>query len=75
MPKNLVELLNFKKNNRYYTRNSTKLYHKYARTNLKKFCISISGVKFYNDVNQNIRDCDNTELFKKMFKKSVIESY
>ena len=62
IPMNLVHLLNFTKNTSYNTRNSSKLYHKYVRTNLKKFCISVSGVLMFNNLKQHICNSDNVKV-------------
>ena len=36
-----------------------------ARTNTKAMCLSVSGVKLWNSLSNNLRDCNSVIIFKK----------
>ena len=37
-----------------------------ARTNIKAMCLSVSGVKLWNSLSNNLRDCNSVIIFKKI---------
>ena len=40
-----------------------------ARTNIKAMCFSVYGVKLWNSLSTNLRDCNSVIIFKKNLKK------
>ena len=46
-----------------------------ARTNIKAMCLSVYGVKLWNSVSTNLRDCNSVIIFKKNLKKYLISIY
>ena len=46
-----------------------------ARTNIKAMCLSVSGVKLWNYLSNNLRDCNSVIIFKKNLKKYFISNY
>ena len=43
-----------------------------ARTNIKAMCLSVYGVKLWNSLSNNLRDCNSVIIFKKNLKKYCI---
>ena len=73
---NLIKLLNLEVNNTvFYTRNRNKLKHKFVRTKKKSFCISVIGVRLYNNLQENIINCKNIKCFVKLYKLDIINNY
>ena len=46
-----------------------------ARTNIKAMCLSVHGVKLWNSLPNNLRDCNSVIIFKKKLKKYFISIY
>ena len=46
-----------------------------ARTNIKAMCLSVYGVKLWNSLPNNLRDCNSVIFFKKKLKKFFISIY
>ena len=46
-----------------------------ARTNIKAMCLSVSGVKLWNSLSNNLRDCNSVIIFKKNLNKYFISNY
>ena len=49
-----------------------------ARTNIKAMCLSVYaryGVKLWNYLSNNLRDCNSVTIFKKNLKKYLISIY
>ena len=46
-----------------------------ARTNIKAMCLSVYGVKLWNSLSNNLRDCNSVTIFKKNLKKYLISMY
>ena len=63
----------------HYTTRSTRRVNTFvmvqARTNIKAMCISVSGVKLWNSLSNNLRDCNSVIIFKKNLKKYLISNY
>ena len=47
----------------------------FARTTLKSFCISIRGVKLWNSMTAELKQCSNMIQFKKRYKECIIMRY
>ena len=70
-----MRLLDLETNNVYNTRSKNKLKHKFSRTGLKSMCISVTGVKLYNKLLDDVKNCKNVKLFVKKCKSKMINSY
>lgn len=46
-----------------------------VRTTLKKFCLSICGVKLWNSLNVHLKECPNIIQFKKRYKDMILTRY
>ena len=46
-----------------------------AKKGMKRRCVSIVGVKFWNDANINLKTCHSFLVFKKMVCKAISEAY
>lgn len=46
-----------------------------AKKGMKRRCVSIIGVKFWNDANINLKTCHSFLVFKKMVCKAIFEAY
>ena len=64
---------------RYSTTRSTRRINTFvmvqARTNIKAMCLSVYGVKLWNSLSNNLRDCNSVTIFKKNLKKYLISIY
>ena len=64
---------------RYSTTRSTRRINTFvmvqARTNIKAMCLSVYGVKLWNSLSNNLRDCNSVTIFKKNLKKYLISFY
>ena len=64
---------------RYSTTRSTRRINTFvmvqARTNITAMCLSVSGVKLWNSLSNNLRDCNSVIIFKKNLKKYLISIY
>uniref|UniRef100_A0A8C6MEW6 Reverse transcriptase domain-containing protein n=1 Tax=Nothobranchius furzeri TaxID=105023 RepID=A0A8C6MEW6_NOTFU len=47
----------------------------FVRTTLKQMCISIYGVKLWNNLDDELKKCTTTDQFKKMYKDKMLKSY
>ena len=47
----------------------------YVRTSLKQRCISVRGVRIYNALPLNVKSAVNTNILKKRFKRTSLDSY
>ena len=43
-----------------------------ARTNIKSMCLSVSGVKQWNSLSNNLKECNSVIISKKNLKKYFI---
>ena len=46
-----------------------------VRTNLKYRCVSVLGVKLWNELNNEIKMCNSIFVFKKTLKCKIIKGY
>ena len=64
---------------RYSTTRSTRRINTFvmvqARTNIKAMCLSVYGVKLWNSLSNNLRDCNSVTIFKNNLKKYLISIY
>ena len=61
--------------NLHNTRRSSTFVMLQARTNIKAMCLSVYGVKLWNSLPGNIKDCTSLNLFKKYLKIHLLSSY
>ena len=60
--------------NEYRTRQANCLKKIYARTTKRQYCLSNIGVKVSDNLNENIKSCDNLNSFKRALKDHIINS-
>ena len=46
-----------------------------VRTKRKSFCISVCGVKLWNSLNVELKECPNIQQFKKRYKECIFTRY
>ena len=46
-----------------------------VRTNLKAMCLSVHGVKLWNTLPDDIKNCTSVNIFKKMYQKHFLSHY
>ena len=61
--------------NRYSSTHKCKFKQIYVRTNLKSMCISVTGVKLWNYLDNSLISCKNVHHFKKRYTDSLLNSY
>ena len=75
LPSNLLSLIDLNLNTVYNTRNSCKFSHIFARTTLKSMCISVNGVKLFNNLSDDVINSKNSKQFCTKLKMCVVDSY
>ena len=75
LPCNIQKLFTKDKSLHYRTRQLGKFNHKYARTELKRKCVSIYGVKIWNGLNKEVSKICCLYKFKKEVKKLLLQKY
>ena len=60
---------------RYSSRHKCKFKQIYVRTNLKGMCISATGVKLWNSLDNSLISCINVHHFKKCYTNRLLNSY
>ena len=68
LPDNLQCLFQNKVDRVYVTRKSCNFIVKYSKTKIKSNCLSIIGVKSWNQLEENLKSCKSLVKFKMMFK-------
>ena len=46
-----------------------------ARTMLKSMCVSLRGVRLWNNLNCGFRNCSSIQMFKNKYKKGIFIKY
>ncbi len=59
----------------YNLRGELNLKTRSARTTLKSFCISVCGVKLWNSINVELKQCSSMIKFKKRYKECIFIRY
>ena len=75
LPTNLQSLFAMKNINNYKTRNQSNFVVNYSRCKIKSSCLSIIGVRLWNAINNNLKQCDSVVKFKTQLKKSYVIEY
>lgn len=57
------------------TRSCDSLHERGGRLNIKQMCLSVRGVKLFNQLPQNLRQSVSYNVFKNNLKKSLLQSY
>ena len=65
LPRNIQCLFTLNTNNKYCTRQCNYFKVKFARTSIKSSCVSISGVKLWNSLCNDLLNCNLLCVFKK----------
>ena len=60
---------------RYSSRHKCKFKQIYVRTNFKNVCISVTGVKLWNSLDNSLIRYKNVYLFKKRYTDKLLNSY
>ena len=76
LPKNLQILFHFNSaKNRYHLRNKQEFQCRFVRTKQKQMCLSIYGIKLWNAMYDEFKQCKNIKSFKIKYKRFIIEKY
>ena len=75
LPANIQLFFKIKPSININTRQEGKFYVVFARTKLKSKCISICGVKLWNNLNCNISGIKSFNKFKSVLKQYILDSY
>ena len=51
------------------------MFQKIASTNVKRMCLTIAGVKYWNELETDIKSCVSLPLFKSKLKSKYLNSY
>ncbi len=49
--------------------------NKRVRTNVKGRCVTVKGVKLWDNCDSELKECNKMGRFKKLFKNKTIEKY
>ena len=58
----------------YTTRHNCNFKHYYSLTTLKGMCISITGIKLWNSLDNSLKHFRNVHLFKKWYTNRLLKS-
>ena len=65
LPTNLQELFGTKIDKRYLTRKQNNFIVQYSKSRVKSMCLSILGVKLWNALDDDLKECNLLVKFKK----------
>ena len=74
LPKNIQRMFHEREQS-YDLREKSNLKVGRARTTMKSFCITICGVKLWNNLSTEIKNISNIILFKRRHKEMILQSY
>ena len=74
LPMNAQQLFRIHES-RYSSRHKCKFKQIHVRTNLKSMCISVTGVKLWNTLDNSLISCKNVHHFKKCYTDRLLNSY
>ena len=75
VPKNIISLFDVGEDNRYETRQRGNFVGLYIRTTMRDMCLSVVGVRLWNNLSVNQTNCRSVYNFKKMLKSIIIDRY
>ena len=75
LPTNIQHLFDTKEHLNYNLRGKNKFSTKYVRTKAKTMCVSVVGVKIWNNIDNNIAEAESLQKFKKMYKSYLFNCY
>ena len=64
-----------KREGSYFLRGLFNFKMKKVRTTRKSFCISVCGVKLWNGLKEELKQCPNLKLFKTRLKEVILTGY
>ena len=74
LPNTLQNFFTLASYDRYNIRQKNNFKQKYVRTKKKQLCISTSGVKLWNSLDDSIKQCKTLSLFKTRYKQKLLSS-
>ena len=74
LPNNIQSLFQIN-NHQYKTRQTDTLTVKQARTSLRSSCVTVKGIKIWNDLNENLKSLPNLHQFRRNMKYSLLAQY
>ena len=74
LPMNVQKLFKIHES-QYSSRHKCKFKQIYVRTNLKSMCISVTGVKLWNSLDNSLISCINVHHFKKCYTNRLLNGY
>ena len=74
LPMNVHKLFGIHES-RYSSRHKCKFKQIYVRTNFKNMCISVTGVKLWNTLDNSLISCKTIHHFKKCYTDRLLNSY
>ena len=75
LPDSLQSLFFTKSSDKYYTRKRNNFKVKYCNSKIKSNCLSIIGVRLWNEMEDSMKNCNSLIKFKKMVKQSYLKKY
>ena len=75
LPINLQELFGTKIDKRYVTRKQNNFIVQYSKSRVKSMCLSILGVKLWNALDDDLKECNPLVKFKKVLKSTYLDKY
>ena len=75
LPINRQKLFCTKKDKRYITRKQNNFIVQYSKSRVKSMCLSILGVKLWNALDDDLKECNLLAKFKKVLKSTYLDNY
>ena len=75
LPKNVQCIFNMKAGNKYGMRKCQNFNVKFCKTKIASSCLSITGVRLWNSLNEDIKRCQSLIKFRVMLKSLYISNY
>lgn len=74
LPENIQKLFTHKEGG-YNLRGCSNFKRQIVRTTRKSLCVSVCGVKLWNRMDVELKQCPNIHLFKSRYKKCILSRY
>lgn len=75
LPGNIQNVFKDRESHNYNLRRINKLYQPTTNTKRKSMCISVEGVKLWNSLGDELKNCTTLSQFKSLFKKQMLKKY